>query len=384
MKNPLWLALLSAATLLADEKKLPEIPEVTRSMQNFVESGEVAGVVTLISDSEKTIHCSAVGSADLETAKPMATDAVFWIASMTKPVTGTAVMMMQDAGLLSVKDPVSKYLPEFRELKGPDGKEAVITIEQCLTHSSGLGEVSGSDAATVRNLTELMPLVVKSPMKFEPGTKWEYCQSSINTAARIVEVVSGKSFPEFLDERLFGPLGMKDTTFYPENRLTEQLASSYQKNPEGKLTKGNIRFLGAKPLSDRSRLPMANGGLFSTAEDYSKFCRMILNGGSLNGHTYLKPESVKQMTTVQSGELQTGFTPGNGWGLGWCVIREPQGVSAPLSPGSFGHGGAYGTQAWIDPVKKRCHILMVQRMDFPNSDGSDLRKAFHESSIVIP
>jgi CubicO group peptidase (beta-lactamase class C family) len=166
--------------------------------------------------------------------------------------------------------------------------------------------------------------------------------------------------------------------------MIERIASSYRRNADGGLEKTGISFLGGKSFADRNRYPRANGGLFSTAGDYAKFARMILNGGKLDGRRYLKPETVKQMTTVQSGDLQTGFTPGNGWGLGWCVIREPQGVSGTLSPGTFGHGGAFGTQVWIDPVKKLAHILMVQRADFPNSDASDVRKGFHEAFAAKP
>jgi CubicO group peptidase (beta-lactamase class C family) len=125
---------------------------------------------------------------------------------------------------------------------------------------------------------------------------------------------------------------------------------------------------------------MAHGGLFSTATDYSKFARMILNGGELDGKRFLKPETVRQMTAVQSGDLVTGFTPGNAWGLGWCVVREPQGVSEALSPGSFGHGGLFGTQAWIDPTKKRVYLLMVQRANFPNSDDSAVRREFQNAA----
>ena len=353
-------------------------------MEAFVKSGQIVGAVTLVEGPEHTVHLSSVGMADIETRRPMKEDTVFWIASMTKPVTGTAVMMMQEAGLLSVQDPVSKYLPEFRNLKDADGKEISITIQQCLTHSSGLSEVTPEESANITTLAGLMPVIVSKPVKFPPGSKWEYCQTSINTAARIVEVVSGKSFPEFLQERLFDPLGMKDTTFYPTENLLGRLASSYRRTGDGAWEKVGISLLGGKPLSDRTRYPMANGGLFSTAGDYAKFARMILKGGELDGRRYLKPESVQQMTTVQSGDLQTGFTPGNGWGLGWCVVREPQGVSATLSPGTFGHGGMFGTQAWIDPVKKLAHILMVQRADFPNSDASDVRKGFHEAATKQP
>jgi CubicO group peptidase (beta-lactamase class C family) len=143
-----------------------------------------------------------------------------------------------------------------------------------------------------------------------------------------------------------------------------------------------VGILYGKAPTSRDRFPAANGGLFSTARDYSRFCRMILNGGELDEKRYVKPESVKLMTSVQTGDLKTGFTPDNGWGLGWCVTREPQGVTAMLSPGTFGHGGAYGTQAWIDPVKKRAYVLMIQRADYPNSDASEVRKAFQEAATA--
>ena len=173
---------------------------------------------------------------------------------------------------------------------------------------------------------------------------------------------------------------MKDTTFYLTEEQLPRLATSYQRTDEGELEATAVGILYGKAPTSRDRFPAANGGLFSTAPDYARFCRMILNGGELDGKRYLKPESVTLMTSVQTGDLKTGFTPGNGWGLGWCVVREPQGVTAMLSPGTFGHGGAYGTQAWIDPVKKRVYVLMVQRANFPNSDGSEVRRAFQEAA----
>ncbi len=353
---------------------------VVAKMEEFIGKKEIAGAVTLVADADKVLHLDATGLAEIEEKRPMATDAIFWIASMTKPVTGAAVLMMQDEGKLSVDDSIAIYLPEFKDLKDADGNEVTVTIAQCLTHSSGLAEVSGQETADKTTLAEVIPLVAAKPVKFKPGSKWEYCQSSINTAARIVEVVSGESFPDFLEKRFFGPLGMKDTTFYPVEEQGPRIASSYERTPEGDLRKAGIRFLGDKALTDRNRYPLANGGLFSTAPDYAKFARMILRGGELDGRRYLSEGAVRQMTTVQSGDLATGFTPGNGWGLGWCVVREPQGVTATLSAGTFGHGGAYGTQAWIDPVKKRVHLLLVQRANFPNSDASDVRRAFHEAA----
>ena len=372
MKPILFLACVSIAHARTN-------PAVIEAMDKAIAAKEIAGSVTLVADEEKNLHLAANGDADRGNKIPMTVDSIFWIASMTKPVTGTAVMMMQDAGKLSVDDPVSKYLPEFKGLKDSTGKEVVVTLKQCLTHSAGLSEVSPQESGNVTTLKDLMPLIVAKPVQFAPGTKWQYCQTGINTAARVVEVVSGHDFATFLDRQLFTPLGMKDTTFYPTADQAKRIAVSYSRTESGDLEKAALMFLGNAPVTSRERYPRANGGLFSTACDYAKFCRMILRGGELDGKRYLSEKAVQQMTTVQSGDLVTGFTPGNGWGLGWCVIREPQGVSATLSPGSHGHGGAYGTQAWIDPVKKRVHLLLVQRANFPNSDASEVRKAFHEA-----
>jgi CubicO group peptidase (beta-lactamase class C family) len=310
----------------------------------------------------------------------MRTDSIFWIASMTKPITATAVMMMQDEGKLSVDDPVETYLPQFKDLKATVGQTNRVKIRHLLTHTSGMGEISPDEARDKTDLASVIPLYVSKPVKYEPGTKWTYCQSGINTAARIVEVVSGMPFDRFVERRLFGPLGMKDTTFCLTEEQLPRLATSYRRTERGELEATANRFLNGKSPTSRDRFPAANGGLFSTASDYAKFCQMVLSGGEFEGRRYLSPEAVRQMTSVQTGELKTGFTDGNGWGLGWCVVREPQGVTGVLSPGTFGHGGAYGTQAWIDPTRKRIYILMVQRADFPNSDASDVRRAFQEAA----
>ncbi|MEO7099900.1 MAG: serine hydrolase domain-containing protein [Luteolibacter sp.] len=375
-------ACLSLASSFCVSAEQPTNPAVKKAMQGFIDSREIAGAVTVVADREKMLHFDAAGSADIEANKPMREDSIFWIASMTKPITATAVMMMQEEGKLSVDDPVSKYLQEFKNLKDAAGHEVSITIKQCLTHSSGLQDVPNEEAHGVKTLAEFIPLVVAKPLKFAPDSKWEYCQSGINTVARIVEVVSGKAFPEFLEERIFTPLGMKDTSFYPTEAQIARVANSYKRTSDGKLEKAEITFLGGA-ISDKDRYPLANGGLFSTAADYTRFAQMILRGGELGGKRFLKPESVKQMTSVQSGDLVTGFTPGNAWGLGWCLIREPQGISGALSSGTFGHGGLFGTQVWIDPVKERIYLLLIQRANFENqggSDGSDIRRNFQNAA----
>jgi CubicO group peptidase (beta-lactamase class C family) len=223
-------------------------------------------------------------------------------------------------------------------------------------------------------------LYVAKPVQFPPGSKWAYCQSGINTAARVVELVSGESFDVFLARRLFGPLGMEDSTFYLSAEQLPRLAKSYRRTDRGELEEAAIRILNGKSPASRDRFPAANGGLFSTAPDYARFCQMILRGGEYGGRRFLKSESVELMTSLQTDGLKTGFTEGCGWGLGWCVVREPHGVTAVLSPGTFGHGGPYGTQAWIDRRMGRVYILMVQRANFPNSDASDVRRAFQEAA----
>jgi CubicO group peptidase (beta-lactamase class C family) len=349
-----------------------EIPAVTKAMQAAVDQGEVAGAVTLVASPDKILHLSAVGLADIAAGKPMRDDALFWIASMTKPLTASAILMLQDEGKLSVNDPVAKYLPELAGLKTADGKPGNLTLKHLLTHTSGMGEASPEQSLAAKTLADLVPAYVQ-PLKFEPGTKWQYCQSGINSLGRIIEIVSGKSLPDFFQERLLGPLGMKDTGFYPSSDQLARLAKSY-KLVNGKLEEAPLHSV-ADPARPQ-RFPAANGGLFSTAGDYARFCQMLLNHGALDGRRYLSPEAVAQMSAIQTGDIHTGFTEGNGWGLGCCVVRQPQGVTAMLSPGTFGHGGAYGTQAWIDPVKQRIYILMVQRANFKNGDASEVRRAF--------
>jgi CubicO group peptidase (beta-lactamase class C family) len=226
-------------------------------------------------------------------------------------------------------------------------------------------------------------------MQYEPGAKWSYTQSGINAAARIVEVVSGMTFDVFLQKQLFDPLGLTNTTFYPTDAQRAHLVTAYVKNKDT----GVLEPVPPRPeFGPRDRPPQGNGGLYSTAPDYARFCQMLLNGGTLDGRRYLSAAAMKFLTTPQTGDLPTGFfqngTYGNrgsncGWGLGTCVLRTPhEGVAAMLSAGAYGHGGAWGTQAWIDPVKGDAYILMVQRSNFPNSDASDVRREFQKAAVA--
>jgi CubicO group peptidase (beta-lactamase class C family) len=365
----------------------PKLPGVGAAMEEMIAKNEIAGAVTVVVSKDKLLHLESTGFADVAAKRPMTADTLFWIASMTKPVTGVAILMLQDEGKLNVADPVEKYLPEFADLKTPSGKPAHLTITQILTHTSGLGEASGPDAQKAKTLADLVPLWLASPMQYEPGEKWKYTQSGINAAARIVEVVSGLAFDVFLQKRLFDPLGMKHTTFYLTPELRSQLVTAYARNKDT----GLLEAVPPRPeFGPRERPPQGNGGLYSTAPDYARFCQMLLNGGAFKNRRYLSAAAMMFLTTPQTGDLPTGFFQGDtygnrgtnyGWGIGTCVLRAPHdGVATKLSSGTYGHGGAWGTQAWIDPVKGVAYVLMVQRSNFPNSDASDVRRSFQEAA----
>jgi CubicO group peptidase (beta-lactamase class C family) len=366
----------------------PVLPGIGAAMQKAVDAREISGAVTVVDMKDKIIHCEATGMAGPTNAAPMTPDTVFWIASMTKPVTATALLMLQDEGKLNVSDPVAKYLPEFAGLKTPSGKPANLTIAQLMTHTSGLGEASRESAAKAHTLADLIPLFLAAPMQFEPGAKWSYCQSGINTASRIVEVVSGQSFDAFLQQRLFDPLGMKHTTFYPGRLSTASRVTACKKDKTTGALEASAPIAG---FGDEGRPPLGNGGLFSTGPDYARFCQMLLAGGTFGGKRYLSPAAMKLLQTPQTGDLHTGFFQSSdadsrgtnyGWGIGTCILRAPHpGVAAMLSPGTFGHGGAWGTQAWIDPVRGVAYVLMIQRSDIGNSDGSDMRRAFQQAAV---
>jgi CubicO group peptidase (beta-lactamase class C family) len=375
--------LLAALSALGEP---PSLPGVGDAMKDMVAKNEIAGAVTIVVSKDKVLHLETTGYADVAGKKPMMPETLFWIASMTKPITGVAVLMLQDEGKLNVTDPVAKYLPEFGDLKTPSGKPANLTITQILTHTSGLGEAGAAQKA--KTLADLVPLWLAAPMQYEPGEKWRYTQSGINAAARIVEVISGMTFDQFLQKRLFDPLGMKNTTFYPTDEQRAQLVTAYAKNKDT----GALEAVPPRPeFGPRDRPPQGNGGLYSTAPDYARFCQMLLNGGTWQGRRYLSAAALKLLSTPQTGDLPTGFfqndTYGNhgkdyGWGIGTCVLRTPhEGVAAMLSPGSFGHGGAWGTQAWVDPTKGVAYVLMVQRSNFPNSDASEVRREFQQAAV---
>ena len=350
------------------------LAQISERMRQSVEDKQIAGAVTLVARRGHGVHLEAVGHADLENSMSMKTDSLFAIASMTKPITATAVMILQDKSKLSVDDPVSKYIPQFKDValkSGPPSRE--ITIRDLMTHTSGL---VGSQRAE-RSLRETAEVVAKRPLGFEPGSRWQY-SPGLNVCGRIIEVVSGQPYDEFLRVRIFRPLKMVDTTFHPTPDQRKRLARIYKPGADKESIEPASHWL----VDDcDERAPNPSGGLLSTASDMARFYQMILTGGELDGQRIVSKTAIEQMTCVQTGDLTTGFTPGNGWGLGWCVVRQPQGVTRSLSSGTYGHGGAFGTQGWIDPKREMIFVLMMARTGFGNSDESEIRDAFQEIAV---
>jgi CubicO group peptidase (beta-lactamase class C family) len=381
---PILLAGLLATRAAVDAS------DISAKVQAFVDDGKIAGAVTLVASRDKILHLEAVGSANLSSGRAMRTDDLFWIASLTKPLVAVCVAMLHDEGKLAFDDPVEKHLPEFKnqwliETKEKDRVTLIrpprpITIRDLLTHSSGIGDVPSPRPNST--LGELAMAYAREPLQFPPGSKWSYSNPGINTLGRIVETVSGFAFADFIEKQLFTPLGLKDTTFWPSESQALRVANSYRLNPDSSKLEETKVFMIQGGLSDRSRTAFPAGGLYSTAPDIARIYQMLLNGGVIDGHTYLKPGTLQTLITTQSGDHKTGFVDGMSWGLGFQVVREPQGVTAMLSPGTYGHGGAYGTQSWADPAKNRIYVLMVQQAGMPNGDASDLRKEFQAAAAA--
>lgn len=359
--------------------------DIRARMQRFVDSGEIAGAVTVVGRADGVISHEAVGFQNPESRAPMAKDALFRIASMTKPVTAIGILMLAEEGKLNLDDPVEKHLPEYRGQMLIESRNAQamtlrkprrpITIRDCLTHTSGMARELPPPIADLyskrdRTLAESVLVFSQRPLESEPGSKWNYCNAGIDTLGRIIEVASGMPYAAFLETRVFQPLGMSDTTFFPRPDQLERVAVTCE-SKNGKLVPNPFALLGS-PVGAKDPVPAA--GLYSTGGDLAKLYRMLLHGGTLDSARILKPESVAEMTRAQTGNLEVGFVPGMAFGLGVGVVQKPQGVTERLSPGSYGHGGAFGTQGWIDPAKNMFVILLIQRWGLPNADGSPMRK----------
>jgi CubicO group peptidase (beta-lactamase class C family) len=358
----------------------------------------------------KIAHLEAHGLLDVESKKPMPKDGVFRLASMSKPITAVAVMMMVEEGKVRLNDPVSRFIPEFKSMKvavakpnargggaapaGPGGpgrggpppdvdlvsSTREITIRDLLTHGSGLlsgglGNAAAGQAA-VRGpndtLATYIPKLGAVALDFQPGTLWRYSGlAGFDILSRVVEIASGKSFDQFLRERLFDPLGMKDTGFALTPTIQPRLVTLYRRGQNG-----------LERVPDQSGLSSSTyfsgaGGLVSTAEDYAQFGTMLVNGGELNGKRYLSPRTIELMTANHTGDMaggQMGMSPkGIGFGLGVQVVEDPVAADRRVSKGAWGWAGAYGTNVHIEPAADMVQIILMQtstpalQRDFENA-----------------
>jgi CubicO group peptidase (beta-lactamase class C family) len=415
--KPATLILLFAATLAwpldaAAPTARPEevglsserLKRVAELMQRHVEARNLAGAVTLVARNGRVAHLEAHGLMDLDSKKPMPKDAIFRIMSMTKPVVGVAVLMMMEEGKVRLNDPVSRFIPEFKELKvavaqpAPAGRGAAapaaaaggrggapdprfytvpadreVTVRDLLTHTSGVvsGTMSNFEERKVRatpkdTLADYIPRLGRVPVEFQPGTRWAYSAGAgFDVLSRVVEVASGMPIDRFVKQRIFDPLEMKDTTYIPPNG-NPRLATLYSRTADGLRKSSDPGFMNGVYFS-------GGGGLFSTAEDYAQFALMLVNGGQLNGKRLLSPRLVELMGSVFAPDTLPGRPRGESYGLSVRVLNDPVARNSFLSEGSFGWSGLFGTHFWVDPKEKVIGVLMTQtsvpglREDFENA-----------------
>jgi CubicO group peptidase (beta-lactamase class C family) len=363
MKKPLLRALFLVALALpasavAAKDESPASPEVTAALQPYLDSYKLAGAIGVIADKTGKIHHeNLLGFADVEAKKPITEDNVFWIASMSKMFAGASIMMLVDEGKASLDDPVTKFIPQLEKgmvVAEQDTNHVLlrplarpVTIRHLLSHTSGLTGMSelqkttGSDSAPLkaRALSS-----VTGPLQWQPGEKYQYGNQGMNIAARVVEIASGMAYENFLQKRFFDPLGMTETTFWPDEAQIARLAGAYGPNKEKSgYARGGIAFL-TKPYGDRvHRFPEAAGGLFSTTRDILRYGLLLANDGELDGKRYLTRAAMDELRKEQTGETKVNYS------LGYH-----------LRNGMFGHDGAYGTDLSVNPATGMVAIFMVQ------------------------
>jgi CubicO group peptidase (beta-lactamase class C family) len=352
--------LFAAMTPLAfaAESDPPACPEVTVAMQPYRDSYKLAGIIAVIADKTGKVHYkNLLGYADVEAQRPISEDNVFWVASMSKMFVGASIMMLVDEGKVSLDDPVTKFIPELSKWMVVEEKDDThmllkapvrpVTIRHLLSHTSGLTPLSelqhenGADSAPLK-MRALSS--VTGPLQWQPGDKYKYGNQGMNIAARVVEIVSGLPYEVFLQKRIFDPLGMSETTFWPSEAQIARLAGAYGPNKEKTgYARGSIRFL-TKPFSDRvHRFPEAAGGLFSTAHDIFRYGLLLANDGELEGRRYLSHAAMEELRKEQTGATGVNYS------LGYH-----------LRNGMFGHDGAYGTDLSVNPQTGMIAIFMVQ------------------------
>jgi len=370
------------------------LQRVNDVIKTYIDSGQISGAVTMVSRKGRIAHFEAQGLMDIDAKTPMRKDAIFRMASMSKPVTGVAILMLMEEGKLRLTDPVSRFIPEFKNPKvailkptagGARGAapatpgqpppppeiytvpaERELTIRDLMTHTNGLetggpGSREGariSPRSTSSNLAAYVPTLGAVPLDFQPGTKWQYSAlSGIETLGRIVEITSGMTFDQFLQKRIFEPLGMKDTAFYPTEDRMPRVVTLYERR-SGSLTRTDTpAWLATKTLFS------GGGGLWSTPEDYMQFAQMLVNSGQLNGKRLLSPRTVDLMSSNHVGDLYAGIgqqVKGMGFGLTVEVVMDGVSANRRESNGSFGWDGAFGTHFWVDRKEQLVGLLMVQ------------------------
>lgn len=357
------------------------IAKLDRTLKNEIAQGGLPGTVMLIYRNGQVVHFEANGMRDKEAGIPMTRDSIFRMASMTKPITSVAIMMLYEEGKIAIGDPVSKYLPEFKDMKvGVEGKDAAgntvlnlvspqrpMTVQDLLRHTSGLSYghrgrssalvkkayVAAGEQSRDHTNAELVAKLAKTPLAFHPGTQWEYGRST-DVLGRIVEVVSGMTLGEFFQRRIFAPLGMVDTYFNVPPGKVARVAHPMIEPATGR--RPNV----VDP-SKPQRFESGGGALYSTASDYLRFTRMLLARGELDGVRLLSPRTVEFMASDHLGPIPGSSYPGYGFGLGFAV-RTAAGVNdMPGSVGEYLWGGAQGTWFWIDPKENLIAIFMSQR-----------------------
>ena len=382
------------------------LQRISQVIQRAIDAKEISGAVTLVSRRGHIAHFEAQGLMDIEADTPMRKDTIFPIASMSKPITGVAVLILVEEGKVRLTDPVSRFIPEFRDTKVAIPKPASrgsgarsrgqadrapeiytvpanreITVRDLMTHTSGLASGGAVTREGVRiaprrssdNLAGYIPTLGAVPLDFQPGTQWAYSLlAGIDTLGRIVEVASGLTFDEFLRQRIFEPLGMKDTAFFPSEDRMPRVVTLYSRTPNGLERRALPRWADTKTLFS------GGGGLWSTAEDYLQFAQMLVNGGELGETRLLGLRTVDRMASNHVGDLfanarSPGGRAGMGFGLTVDVVLDAVEARQHRSTGSFGWGGAFGTNFWVDRTEQMAGVLMVQtpggslRADFQNA-----------------
>ncbi len=361
------------------------LTRLNAAMKRLVDDKQVAGLVTLVARHGKIVHYNAIGQLDVRKADAMQKDSIFRIYSMTKPVTGVAMMMLYEEGKWQLNDPVSRYIPEFARLKVHVGKnedgtpkledaKRAMTMRELMTHTAGLGYVLNPISPVDRMIIEgkmldanaplqnMIDGLAKVPLLAQPGTRWSY-SIAVDVQGYLVEKLSGQPFAEFARKRIFEPLGMKDTAFHvPAEKLT-RLALVHMGAGENLKVDANRPDPSVVPLG-----PSGGGGLFSTAMDYARFCEMLLRGGQFKGVRLLAPRTVEMMRTnhVNPDPLKT-MPPGTGWGLDFQIVTDAAAAGEPVPNGTYSWWGIAGTWFWIDPVNDLTFVGMVQHQNLATS-----------------